>query len=49
MPREIGEFLRHELEDHFGLDIRGQRPDAMAVSVVEWWTSAGPSEDMAGS
>jgi hypothetical protein len=46
---EIGEFLRHELEDHFGLDIRGQRPDAMAVSVVEWWTSAGPSEDVAGS
>ncbi|KOU14516.1 hypothetical protein ADK52_36790 [Streptomyces sp. WM6372] len=38
---EIGEFLRHELEDHFGLDPLGLRPDAMAARVVAWWESAG--------
>ncbi|MFD8809259.1 hypothetical protein, partial [Streptomyces sp. NPDC059597] len=44
---EIGEFLRHELEEHFGLDSLGMRPDAMAVRVVDWWTSAGPAGDVA--
>ncbi|MFF8381233.1 hypothetical protein ACF07V_34510 [Streptomyces sp. NPDC015661] len=46
---EIGQFLRHELEDHFGLDPLGLRPDAMAVRVVEWWKSTGPAGDMAGA
>ncbi|MEU6520461.1 hypothetical protein [Streptomyces sp. NPDC046978] len=41
---EIGEFLRHELEDHFGLDPLGLRPDAMAIHVVDWWKSAGPAD-----
>jgi hypothetical protein len=45
---EISEFLRHELEDHFGLDALGLRPDAMAVRVIEWWTSAGPADAMVG-
>ncbi|WP_149180432.1 hypothetical protein [Streptomyces sp. TRM49041] len=40
---EIGEFLRHELGDHFGLDPLGLRPDAMAARVIAWWTSAGPA------
>ncbi|WKX71238.1 hypothetical protein [Streptomyces sp. XD-27] len=41
---EIGEFLRHELEDHFGLDPLGLRPEAMAARVIAWWTSAGPAD-----
>lgn len=44
---EVGEFLRHELEDHFGLDLLGVRPDAMAVRVVGWWKSAGPAGGVA--
>lgn len=40
---EIGAFLRHELEDHFGLDPTGLRPDAMAARVIAWWTSGGPA------
>ncbi|MFG3720935.1 hypothetical protein ACGF8D_24325 [Streptomyces massasporeus] len=44
---EVGEFLRHELEDHFGLDPLGMRPDAMAVRVVGWWKSAGPAGGVA--
>jgi hypothetical protein len=46
---EIGEFLQHELEDHFGLDSLGLRPDAMAVRVVDWWNSDGPAGDVAGA
>ncbi|MFD3719676.1 hypothetical protein [Streptomyces sp. NPDC058674] len=46
---EIGEFLRHQLEDHFGLDPLGLRPDAMAVRVVDWWESAGPAGDVASA
>jgi hypothetical protein len=42
---EIGEFLRHELEDHFGLDPMGVRPEAMAARVIAWWTAAGPVDD----
>ncbi|MDN3026070.1 hypothetical protein [Streptomyces sp. S.PB5] len=41
---EICQFLRHEMEDHFGLDPLGLRPDAMAVRVIEWWTSAVPAD-----
>ncbi|MGA5407929.1 hypothetical protein ACPCSC_11765 [Streptomyces lavendulocolor] len=43
---EIGEFLRHELEDHFGLDPLGPGPDAVAARVVARWTSAGPAEEL---
>ncbi|WP_156724937.1 hypothetical protein [Streptomyces apocyni] len=35
---EIAEFLRHELEHHFGLDSAGPLPDAMAARVIDWWT-----------
>ncbi|MET9622762.1 hypothetical protein ABZZ37_18655 [Streptomyces sp. NPDC006464] len=45
----IGEFLRHELEDHFGLDPLGLRPDIMAVRVIDWWTSTGRASDVAGA
>lgn len=38
---EIGEFLRHELEDHFGLTPRPSEPEAMAARVMSWWTDAG--------
>ncbi|MFF0561556.1 hypothetical protein [Streptomyces sp. NPDC004266] len=37
----IGGFLRHELEDHFGLDPLGLRPDAMAARVIDWWATVG--------
>ncbi|MDR6975987.1 hypothetical protein J2X68_002675 [Streptomyces sp. 3330] len=40
----IGTFLRRELEDHFGLDPLGLRPEAMAVRVIDWWASSGPAE-----
>ncbi|WP_051723202.1 hypothetical protein [Streptomyces albus] len=42
---EIREFLRRELEDHFGLNPRGLRPDAMAARVTAWWTSADGAGD----
>ncbi|MEU7017115.1 hypothetical protein [Streptomyces sp. NPDC046385] len=45
----IGEFLRHELEDHFGLDPLGLRPDIMAARVINWWTSTSPAGDVAGA
>lgn len=41
---EMGEFLRHELEDHFGLDPLGLRPEAMATRVIAWWTAAGKAD-----
>ena len=46
---EIGEFLQHELEVHFGLDPLGLRSDAMAVRVIGWWTSTGRAGDVAGA
>jgi hypothetical protein len=46
---EIGEFLPHELEDYFGLDPLGLRPDVMAVRVIGWWASTGPAGDVAGA
>ncbi|RSS40498.1 hypothetical protein [Streptomyces sp. WAC08241] len=36
---EIGEFLRHELEHHFGLPPQPSDPDAMAARLVSWWTA----------
>ncbi|WFB11290.1 hypothetical protein LRS74_32825 [Streptomyces sp. LX-29] len=40
---EISDFLRHELEDHFGLDPLGLRPEAMAARVIAWWAPVGPA------
>jgi hypothetical protein len=37
-PREIGHFLRRELEDHFGLPPVPGEPEAVAVRVVAWWS-----------
>ncbi|MEV2245477.1 hypothetical protein [Streptomyces sp. NPDC049970] len=37
---EIGDYLRHELEDHIGLDPLGLRPEAMACRVISWWAAA---------
>ncbi|MER5971742.1 hypothetical protein ABT112_18750 [Streptomyces sp. NPDC002055] len=37
----IGEFLQHEVEEHFGLDPLGARPEAMASRVIAWWTAVG--------
>jgi hypothetical protein len=41
---EIGEFLRYELEDHFGLTPLPSEPEAMAAKVTSWWTSAVPTD-----
>lgn len=41
---EIGEFLRHELADHFGLDPLGLRPEAMATRVIAWWAAASKAD-----
>ncbi|MFF8811083.1 hypothetical protein [Streptomyces pactum] len=38
---EIGEFLRRELEEHFGLGPPGPPPDAMAARVLAWWAATG--------
>ncbi|MEU6374481.1 hypothetical protein [Streptomyces sp. NPDC046909] len=45
---EICEFLRHELEDHFGLTPVPSEPEAMAARLVSWWRAAGRA-DGAGS
>ncbi|MFF2546597.1 hypothetical protein ACFVUY_29135 [Kitasatospora sp. NPDC058063] len=37
---EIGEFLRHELEDHFGLTPLPSEPEATAARLMSWWTAA---------
>ncbi|WP_371678096.1 hypothetical protein [Streptomyces sp. NBC_01276] len=39
---EIEAFLRHELEDHFGISPALQRTDAVAGRVLDWWASARP-------
>lgn len=41
---EIGEFLRHELEDHFGLTPLPAEPETMVARVMSWWTSAGKAD-----
>lgn len=41
---EIGEFLRHELEDHFGLTPLPSEPETMAARLLSWWTTAGQAE-----
>ncbi|HET6858446.1 MAG TPA: hypothetical protein VFH94_15320 [Streptomyces sp.] len=46
---DIGQFLRRELVEHFGLDPLGLRHDAMAARVMAWWTSAAPVDGMGSS
>ncbi|WP_328907951.1 hypothetical protein OG230_35905 [Streptomyces sp. NBC_00234] len=41
---EIGEFLRHEVEEHFGPDPLGARPEAMAIRVIAWWAAVGKAD-----
>ncbi|MFF3773157.1 hypothetical protein [Streptomyces sp. NPDC002232] len=41
---EVGEFLRHELEDHFGLTPLPSEPEAIAARVVSWWTGVGKAD-----
>ncbi|MEV7859871.1 hypothetical protein AB0O86_13780 [Streptomyces hirsutus] len=41
---EIGGFLQYELEDHFGLAPLPSEPEAMAVRVISWWTTAGRAD-----
>jgi hypothetical protein len=38
---EIGGFLRHELEDHFGLAPLPSEPEGVAARLMSWWTAAG--------
>ncbi|MEU0372009.1 hypothetical protein ABZ070_17440 [Streptomyces sp. NPDC006283] len=46
---EIGAFLRHELEDHFGLDPLGLCPEAMAARVIAWWTATSTADGTGSS
>ncbi|MQL61444.1 hypothetical protein F6Q10_02040 [Streptomyces vinaceus] len=38
---EISDFLRFELEDHFGLDPRLSDPKRMAARLTSWWAATG--------
>lgn len=46
---EIGEFLRHELEDHFGITPLPSEPEAMAARVMSWWTATGKTDSTASA
>ncbi|MFE3763355.1 hypothetical protein ACFXPI_16535 [Streptomyces sp. NPDC059104] len=39
----VDAFLRHELEDHFGISPALQRTDAVAGRVLDWWATARPA------
>ncbi|WP_406862959.1 hypothetical protein ABZO31_21955 [Streptomyces sp. HUAS MG47] len=41
----IGAFLRHELEDHFGLDPVHREPEEMAARVIAWWSQNGGASE----
>ncbi|MEU3692814.1 hypothetical protein [Streptomyces narbonensis] len=41
---EIGDFLRQELEDHFGLTPLPSEPEAMAARLMSWWTAVGKAD-----
>ncbi|MGW7197673.1 hypothetical protein [Streptomyces chryseus] len=45
----IGRFLRHELEDHFGLTPLPSKPEAMATRVMSWWTATGKTGSTASA
>ncbi len=36
---EIRDFLRHELEDHFGLSVAQDEVEAEASRIISWWTT----------
>jgi hypothetical protein len=38
---QISEFLRNELETHFGLDPEGLDVVGMATRLVAWWAAVG--------
>lgn len=40
---EIGDFLRHELESHFGLTAT-RPPEEVAARLVTWWTAPAPAD-----
>ena len=46
---EIGEFLRHELEDHFGLPSLSSEPEAMAARLMSWWATTGKTDGTASA
>ncbi|MFD3938931.1 hypothetical protein ACFWSF_33820 [Streptomyces sp. NPDC058611] len=51
---EIDAFLRHELEDHFGLGPSGPQPgapaeQAMAARVLAWWAAGDRDGAAAGA
>ncbi|MFB7462464.1 hypothetical protein ACFCZ1_02965 [Streptomyces sp. NPDC056224] len=45
---ELGEFLRYELEEHFGLDPADHGTDAMADRLIAWWAEAVPTRGADG-
>jgi hypothetical protein len=40
---EVSEFLRHELQDHFGLDPAHQDVNSAADRLVAWWATVEPA------
>jgi len=40
---EVAEFLRRELNDHFGLDPAYSKPEAFADRLIRWHTSGAPA------
>ncbi|MEV4947344.1 hypothetical protein [Streptomyces sp. NPDC053755] len=42
--RELAEFLRRELTDHFGLTVPPSQPEAMAARLTSWWAAAGRAD-----
>ncbi|WP_046501495.1 hypothetical protein [Streptomyces odonnellii] len=41
---EIRDFLRHELEAHFGLTPLPSEPEEMTVRLMSWWTAASKAD-----
>jgi hypothetical protein len=39
----IGQFLRHELESHFGMDPAEDEIDSVVDRLVTWWAGAAPA------
>ncbi|MGW5902902.1 hypothetical protein ACWFQ6_14260 [Streptomyces althioticus] len=38
---DISDFLRYELEDHFGLTPRPSEPERVAARLTSWWAATG--------
>lgn len=47
--REVEEFLRHEVTDHFGLEPVLAEIGAVAERLVEWWAVSGRAESQAAT